>query len=148
MKLLIRLALALVALSIAALPALAGLKKPNVALTITTGDGTSKSAGSAQGALGSTRNNSSTTQYIGCWAELQEDSHIEGGCYAGGLSNKPDVSCKFPVGAMPQYLERLTMMNSDSYIGFGWDAYGSTEAGYNICNLLVVNSFSFDEPKN
>jgi hypothetical protein len=162
MKALTPFLLALTLLSLASLPAEAG-KRVTAPVSITI---YSPGTGMVSGSIGSTRKGTGTTQYIGSWAQIGRSDDVDflsGGMVARDAAGTATVNCMFPFGAMYSYLPQLALINSDSYVQFGFEPPSSANPPdpnsvdqtkckqfYGIpqcCNSLGVYSFSYDQPK-
>jgi hypothetical protein len=151
----------LLVLGFATIPAEAGFRYPNPVVVTPNANGT----GSVTGSIGSTRNMTGSTAYLGVWMQLgyaDDPLFMTGGIAARDTTaSGHTLNCMVPWGALYSYMPQLALVNSDSYIHATWEPAittdPNTEEGTkcksfeNItqcCSYIVVASDSYDEPKN
>ena len=166
MKSLTPILLTLLVLGFATIPAEAGFNYPNPVVVTPTLDGAGRptGSGSVTGSIGSTRNMSGSTAYLGIWMQLgYPDDPV---WMSAGISARDTtatghtLNCMVPWGALYSYLPQLALVNSDSYIHATWEPAPTnppaTEEGVKCksfegytqcCSYIVVASNSYDEPK-
>jgi hypothetical protein len=89
----------------------------------------------ASGALGQTRNNTNSNEYIACYVNSVSDGSMSGLCWANDQGNN-SVTCS--LNATLALAARA--INPDSYISFAFDTNGN-------CTSLYVQNNSYFAPK-
>jgi hypothetical protein len=150
--------LALLLLGLASVPAEAGYRT-KAPISITPG---SNGFGTLTGSIGSTRNMSGTTQYLGVWMQIgypDDFAFITAGLVARDTAGHK-LNCLVPFGALFSYLPQMSLVTSDSFIAANYEPAPvnpppteeaskckSFEGILQCCSYIAISSSSYDEPK-